>query len=62
MVSSIFESQKVLFPQNSPWLAALENELFHFPHVLHDDQVDSITQFLVWFKNSSSGSINIRKL
>lgn len=47
----LFESGRVYFPKNQHWLADLEAELFTFPHSSHDDQVDSITQFLGWIKN-----------
>ena len=41
-----FASGRVLFPQQASWLATLEAEVFAFPHVRHDDQVDSIAQAL----------------
>jgi len=41
-----FESGKVFFPRNAPWLAELEAEIFSFPQSRHDDQVDSISQAL----------------
>jgi predicted phage terminase large subunit-like protein len=44
--SGKFESGQVLFPEQAPWLADLEAELFAFPHGRHDDQVDSISQAL----------------
>jgi predicted phage terminase large subunit-like protein len=36
-----------------PWLIDFEGELFGFPLVTHDDQVDSMTQFLKWVRNWS---------
>jgi predicted phage terminase large subunit-like protein len=44
--SAKFESRRVLFPTQAPWLADLEAELFAFPRARHDDQVDSIAQAL----------------
>jgi hypothetical protein len=44
--SAKFESGRVLFPKQAPWLADLELELFAFPRGRHDDQVDSISQAL----------------
>ena len=41
-----FEAGLVYFPTQARWLADLESELFGFPHVRHDDQVDSISQVL----------------
>lgn len=39
--SSKFESARVRFPRDEPWLIDLETELFTFPNGRHDDQVDS---------------------
>jgi predicted phage terminase large subunit-like protein len=44
--SGKFESGQVVFPNEAPWLADLETELFAFPNSRHDDQVDSISQAL----------------
>ena len=46
--SSKFESGSVYLPKEAPWLADLETELLGFPHARHDDQVDSVAQFLFW--------------
>jgi predicted phage terminase large subunit-like protein len=44
--SAKFESGQVFLPQDAPWLAELEAELFSFPQSRHDDQVDSLSQAL----------------
>jgi predicted phage terminase large subunit-like protein len=44
--SGKFESGLVYLPKNASWLPDLEDELFGFPHVPYDDQVDSISQAL----------------
>lgn len=41
-------SGKVRFPEAAPWLPALKREMLGFPNLTHDDQVDSVTQFLHW--------------
>ncbi|MGE4303222.1 MAG: phage terminase large subunit [Novosphingobium sp.] len=41
-----FERGEILFPDKADWLADLEKEFFAFPGSKHDDQVDSIVQFL----------------
>lgn len=41
-------SGKVCLPENAPWLPVLKRELLGFPNLTHDDQVDSVTQFLHW--------------
>ena len=43
-----FENGQVHFPRESPWLDALLLELLAFPNGRHDDQIDSISQFLNW--------------
>ena len=44
--SGKFEAGLVFLPDRASWLADLETELFAFPQVRHDDQVDSISQVL----------------
>lgn len=48
------EGGRVLFPKDAPWLADLEHELLGFPQARHDDQVDSVVQFLLWFAATTS--------
>ena len=43
-----FENGQVFFPKEAPGLQNLEDELFAFPNVRHDDQVDSISQALAY--------------
>lgn len=47
-VSSIFEAGMVWLPESAPWLTDFEMELFGFPLSTHDDQVDSVSQYLSW--------------
>ena len=42
------EAGHVLLPKEAPWLAVFLEELLAFPHGKHDDQVDSVSQFLKW--------------
>ena len=42
------EAKQVHLPRDSEWLATFINELLSFPHGKHDDQVDSVSQFLNW--------------
>jgi predicted phage terminase large subunit-like protein len=46
IASAKFEAGNVYFPEEAPWLADLEAELFAFPGSRHDDQCDSISQAL----------------
>ncbi|CAM3248589.1 hypothetical protein SPAN111604_13010 [Sphingomonas antarctica] len=45
-VSAAVESGRVSIPLSAPWLAELRDEILQFPTGRHDDQVDSISQFL----------------
>lgn len=46
MQSSKFARGMVYVPADAPWLRAFEDELASFPQGKHDDQVDSVVQFL----------------
>lgn len=39
---------KVLLPREAPWLDELRKEMMSFPNGRHDDQVDSLSQFVNW--------------
>ena len=49
------EAGQVHLPENAPWLGDLMHELLAFPNSRHDDQVDSVSQFLNWVE----GPLNI---
>ena len=40
----------VKLPREARWLPELKREMMGFPHLVHDDQVDSVSQFLLWVK------------
>ena len=46
--SALLEAGLVVLPTDAPWLAAFETELLRFPAGRHDDQVDSLSQYLNW--------------
>lgn len=52
-VTPLLEAGRVSLPKQAPWLAAFEAELFNFPDVAHDDQVDAISQYLNWLRKKS---------
>lgn len=52
-VSAMVEAGTARLPAAAPWLADYESELFGFPLVSNDDQVDSTTQFLKWVRTWS---------
>jgi predicted phage terminase large subunit-like protein len=46
--SASIEAGQVWLPKDAPWLGAFLHELLAFPNAKHDDQVDSVSQFLSW--------------
>lgn len=57
-VTPLFEAGRVHLPHHNPdtaWLADYEAELFGFPHIPHDDQVDATSQFLHWARQRYNG-------
>jgi len=46
--SAVIEAGHVLLPESAPWLGDFLVEVLAFPHGRHDDQVDSLSQFLAW--------------
>jgi predicted phage terminase large subunit-like protein len=46
--SAKLEAGQVLLPRTAPWLDAFQTELLQFPRGRHDDQVDSMAQYLAW--------------
>ncbi len=46
--SARFEAGQVWLPKDAVWLDTLLHELLAFPHGRHDDQADSVSQFLNW--------------
>lgn len=47
-VTPLIEGGRIAIPKEAPWLAEFQRELVLFPNAKHDDQVDSISQFLKW--------------
>lgn len=48
--TAMIEAGRILVPQEASWLAEFRRELTMFPNARHDDQVDSLSQFLNWFE------------
>ena len=51
--SLIIESGKVHFPREAPWLGDFLDEVLRFPQTKFDDQVDSLSQYLIWDRERS---------
>ena len=56
----MFQAGQVLFPEKAVWLPELEREMLEFPASTHDDQVDSISQYLAEVRKTRS--LGTRKL
>jgi predicted phage terminase large subunit-like protein len=48
--SAKIEAGQVHLPKDAPWLDDFKSELLAFPKGHHDDQVDSVSQFLCWWQ------------
>ena len=46
--SAVIEAGYVLLPERAAWLDDFRDEMLAFPYGRHDDQVDSMSQFLGW--------------
>ncbi|MGJ8623157.1 MAG: phage terminase large subunit [Yoonia sp.] len=47
-VSHLIEGGQIAVPANAPWIPDFQREVAVFPNGKHDDQVDSLSQFLKW--------------
>ena len=51
--TAMIENGFVSLPGEAPWLVEYLHEMSVFPNGKHNDQVDSTSQFLDWFKRAS---------
>lgn len=58
----LFEAGRIHLPTNTHWLDDYAKELQDFPHVKHDDQIDSTSQFLNWYKSTYDSNYSIRRV
>jgi len=52
--SPAIEAGRVFLPEAADWLMDFEAEVAAFPNGAHDDQVDSMSQFLSWVRKKSA--------
>ena len=57
--SAKIEAGHVHLPKTALWLGEFLTELLSFPNGRHDDQVDSVSQFLRWLQNAYQDQIPI---
>jgi len=60
--SAKIEAGQVHIPRDAPWLGDFRSEILAFPHGRHDDQVDSLSQFLGWIDQRQRHSFQTVKL
>lgn len=60
--SARIEAGHVWLPEGAAWMGDLQTELAAFPQGRHDDQVDSISQFLAWFFERGNRRMQIVRL
>lgn len=54
-VTPTIENGFVYIPTEAPWLMDFLHEMAHFPNGRNDDQADSLSQALDWFKSTQKG-------
>lgn len=59
VVSPRFEAGEIYVLKDAPWSADLLDELLRFPQCRWDDQVDSISQYLIWDRRSRSSIFEV---
>ena len=57
--SAKVEAGQVHLPRRAHWLGDFKTELMAFPHARHDDQVDSLSQFLCWIEQRRSRRMRV---
>jgi predicted phage terminase large subunit-like protein len=55
--SAKIEAGHVHLPHSATWLGGFLTELLSFPNGRHDDQVDSVSQFLRWLQNDAYSQV-----
>lgn len=55
--TNAIEQGRVFLPARAPWLGDFRTELLQFPNGRHDDQVDSVSQFLEYAREKSEASL-----
>lgn len=60
--SARIEAGHVILPHKAPWLDTFQKELLAFPNGSHDDQVDSLSQFLNWIDEKQRHTCRMVKI
>lgn len=57
-VTPLIECGNVYIPESATWMSGFEDEILNFPAGAHDDQVDTMTQALNYFRENHNLVIN----
>ncbi len=60
--TAVIEARRVFVPKAAPWRMDFQDEVTKFPAGKHDDQVDSLSQFLKWVSRPKRLGPRIRSL
>ena len=60
MATPTIEAKKVFLPEKADWLQTFEHEILSFPGSKYADQVDSMTQFLLWAQKSAIPKLEVK--
>ena len=60
--SAKIEAGYVLLPERAPWLQDFQTEILQSPAGKHDDQIESLSQFLKWVSRPRRHGPQIRSL
>jgi predicted phage terminase large subunit-like protein len=60
--SAKIEAGQVHLPRRAEWLEEFRLELLQFPRARHDDQVDSLSQFLAWLEQRNRNRWRVQPL
>jgi predicted phage terminase large subunit-like protein len=60
--SAKIEAGHVHLPEHASWLGDFKTEMMRFPYGRHDDQVDSVSQFLSWIEERRKRVMYVRPI
>jgi len=58
-VTGVIEAGRILLPEDAPWMAEFETEIFSFPQSKYSDQVDAMSQFIRYWGHCAEPTLKI---
>ena len=59
-ILTVIEAGSLFLANGQSWLKELEIELLSFPNCQHDDQVDTISQFINWYRTARTNKFPMK--